>query len=97
MWTNLHTRRIPQWVVLRQRFRIRHVQRSAVQFPRLERLHQRVLINDFPARDVGHIRLAEGMGAVGGEEGKFLCADEMGCLRGEREGDNEVVKTETEE
>lgn len=37
------------------------------------------------------------MSAVGSKESKFLCADEMSGLRGEREGNNEVVETERKE
>lgn len=97
MRANPQIRRIPQRMIPRQRFRIRNINRSTTQAPILQRRNQRLLDQDLAARDVGHIRLAERVVAVLGQEGEFGRANEMRGLRGEREADYQVVQAQGQE
>ena len=81
MRTNLQIRRIPQRMICRQRFRIRHIHSSTTQLPSLQRSNQGILINDLPARNIGHVGPGEGMCALSSEEREFFRANEMGALR----------------
>jgi hypothetical protein len=76
MRCNQTIRRIPQRIVTRQWLWISDVQGSATNFPGLEGLNERGLVNYLTARDVGDV----GAGWVGGvEKLEFGSGDEVSC------------------
>lgn len=73
-----HVRRVPQWIVLGQRLRIRHVETRRTQFALLESLHEGGLVDNLPARHVGeHARVVRQNRELGGGN-KFRCRGAVG-------------------
>lgn len=97
MRTNLDIRHIPQRMILRQRLRIRNVQRRTTQLATLQRIYQRILIEDLAARDVREVGFGMARWCMRTEDREFLGAQEVRGGGGQGERDDEMVEAEGEE
>jgi hypothetical protein len=85
MWADLDIGCLPERIILRKRFRVCDIKCGTTQDSRIQCMDQCLLIDNFAARDVRHVRLARMVMRVVRENGEFLSAEEMGCLWSKRE------------